>query len=132
MSDTDLADEFLSIGDDDVHVEEFSENEHYLIVTDPTAEENEEQSDWAVILLTKPYVDFLVRFDNIEMTGRDIFFDYQILSMPEDEVEVDDVHFANHLTSVLMSVLEAFRAADVLVEEEVDPNTEEGEVVSEQ
>ena len=127
-----LTDKFLSIGDDEVNVEEFSENEHYIITFDPTAEENEEQSDWAVILLTKPYVDFLVRFDNIEMTGRDVFFDYQILSMPEDEVEVDEVHLANHLTSVLMSVLEAFRAADVLVEEEVTQESDEGEVVSEQ
>lgn len=127
-----LADKFLSIGDDVTNVEEFSENEHYLITFDPTAEENEEQSDWAVILLTKPYVDFLVRFDNIEMTGRDVFFDYQILSMPEDEVEVDEVHLANHLTSVLMSVLEVFRAADTLIEEEIEPESDEGEVVSEQ
>ena len=127
-----LTDRFLSVGDGDVNVEEFSENEHYLIVTDPTAEENEETSDWAVILLTKPYVDFLVRFDNIEMTGRDIFFDYQILSMPEDVVDLNEVDLANHLTSVLMSVIEALRTADVLVEEEVEPETEEGEVVSEQ
>ena len=127
-----LADKFLSVGDDEVNVEEFSENEHYIITFDPTAEENEEQSDWAVILLTKPYVDFLVRFDNIEMTGRDVFFDYQILSMPEDEVEVDEVHLANHLTSVLMSVLEVFRAADTLIEEEIEPESEEGGVVSEQ
>lgn len=37
-----LADKFLSIGDDVTNVEEFSENEHYLITFDPTAEENEE------------------------------------------------------------------------------------------
>lgn len=127
-----LTDKFLSIGDDEVNVEEFSENEHYIITFDPTAEENEEQSDWAVILLTKPYVDFLVRFDNIEMTGRDVFFDYQILSMPEDEVEVDEVHLANHLTSVLMSVIEVFRSADTLIEEEIEPESDEGEVISEQ
>lgn len=73
-----------------------------------------------------------MRFDNIEMTGRDVFFDYQILSMPEDEVEVDEVHLANHLTSVLMSVLEVFRAADTLIEEEIEPESDEGEVISEQ
>ena len=126
MSDSDFnpflmdgADDALFIGDEDADVYEVAEEEDYLVVADPTNEDSEEEGDWAVICLTKPYVDFLVKFANIEMRGDEVLFDYTVLSMPETEVDVDPVHFGNYLTSVLAAVLRQFKEDGVLIEEEV-------------
>ena len=127
MSDSDInpfltgdVDEALYIGDDHASITEVAENEDYIVTGDPTSENPEEEQDWAVILLTEPYVDFCVRFENIEMRGGEIIFDYTILVTPEDAHEVDPVHFGNYLTSVLVSVLRQSREDGTLIEEEIN------------
>jgi len=93
----------LVIGDDDYEHKELSEYEDYLIVEDPEGDED----SWCLLFVRGDYKDWVVRCDNVILNGKtkDLLFEYQILSTPEEEVEYDETVFVNYLSSALLQVI---------------------------
>ena len=97
--------DILVIDDNDVEIQDLSENDDYLIVQDPTSSKD---TDWCVLFVKGDYKDMVVKYEDIGLdtkTGQ-LGFTYNILSMEESEdQEVDELDFINYLTSALNQIL---------------------------
>ena len=91
--------------DSDTKFLDVDARDDYIVVPDPMADSAATGDEWCVILLKEPYTDFLIRFTNIMIQGKDIQFDYVPLYIPGQNAEVDHIEFLNYLNNVLQRVM---------------------------
>ncbi len=96
----------ITLGEDLVESTSVSEDDDFLIVEDPTDPSNQEA--WAVLILKGEYKDWIVRFPEVGFAGGHLEFQYQFIragATDNDEFELDELHFVNYISSVLVEVL---------------------------
>ena len=97
----------IELGEDLVESTSVSEDDDFLIVQDPTDPDNQES--WAVLILKGDYKDWVVRFPSVGFADGQLEFEYQFMnaggSQNADEFELDELKFANYISSVLIEVL---------------------------
>ena len=98
-------DDILIIDDNDVEQFDVSENDDYLVVSDPTSDKD---TDWCVLFVKGDYKDMVVKFDDVGLNSKtdQLGYSYTILSNGEGgERELDELDFTNYLTSTLHNII---------------------------
>jgi len=80
--------------------EPLKENEDYELVP-------EQDDQWAVRILSGPFVETVVQYDTIRLDGKEgcLRYNFEIVSSPDPDLQKENQDFLQHVTNILYALL---------------------------
>jgi hypothetical protein len=93
----------IQLGAEEVVLHDVAELDTFLLTEDPLDPANEEA--WAIVILTGDYKDWVVRFSDVVVDKGELLFTYEIIDLPDQSAQFEELDFVNFISSVLTEAL---------------------------